>query len=182
MVCEHHLESHKTEQRCEHSRTDIMDIHHIDAVEKQVHAAEHGVPHGFESLDPRGGQVDEPYVGVCGLRQCRQIWFAPVNRTYVIIGKSGYQLLAVAFHATLYARKSPDAYYSKPFPLHCSLVPADVFAAAYAPLVFKNPFYRYPRAALHVMTFCDNESAVAFAVLYFFKGGLGFVGGHDLLK
>ena len=53
VVGQHHRKAHQPQQRGKHTRADIVDVHHIRAVEQDVQHTQQGVPHGLKALDAR---------------------------------------------------------------------------------------------------------------------------------
>ena len=58
VVGQYHGQSRQTQQRCKHAWSDVVDVHQVGTMKKNVHHAQQRVPHGLKALDAGRGKVN----------------------------------------------------------------------------------------------------------------------------
>ena len=112
VVGQHHGQTHQAHQRGEHARPNVVDVHHVGAVEHDVHHAQEGVPHGLKALDAGRGQVDVLDVGERLRRLLCEVGAAAVE-AHLDVVHVGIKMVTVSLNAPLDAREAarPDHRY-----------------------------------------------------------------------
>ena len=108
VVGQHHGQAHEANERRKHAWPDVVDVHHVGTMKKDVQDTQQGVPHGLKALDAGRGQVNVFDIGKGLSRLLSEIGTTAIEPDVHIV-HVGIEVIAVSLDTALNARKTARA-------------------------------------------------------------------------